>query len=53
MQSKATYAEIKDYVLKEDVLKLECVICTDEEDTFEYEPIHNEKVLSFLKFGSP
>lgn len=33
------------YDVSEDVLKLECVICADEEDTFEYVPTENETEL--------
>lgn len=33
------------YDVSEDVLKLECVVCTDEEDTFEYEPTESETAL--------
>lgn len=33
------------YDVSEDVLKLECVICADEEDTFEYEPTESETAL--------
>ena len=33
------------YDVSEDILMLECVVCADEEDTFEYEPTENETEL--------
>lgn len=33
------------YDVSEEVLKLECMICADEEDTFEYEPTESETAL--------
>ena len=33
------------YDVSEDVLKLECVVYADEEDTFEYEPAESETAL--------
>lgn len=33
------------YDVSDDVLKLECVVCADAEDTFEYEPTESETAL--------